>query len=108
MNVDFYQEYKDYSNIDLLKITKRPDDYQPAAVQAATEVLSERVVTPDEIEFVNQYYQEIEDDTKVRKEKIDAYKNKATSFFEPVINPSENVEPDKWVDILLLVIALQY
>ena len=42
MNFDFYHQYKDYPNTELLKIIKRPDDYQPAAVAIATKILGER------------------------------------------------------------------
>ena len=108
MNFDFYQQYKHYSNIDLLKIIKRPDDHQPAAVVVARQILDSRILTPEEIAFVDKYYQDIENTLENRKEKIDAYKNKVTSFFEPVINPSEKVDPGKWAKILLLIIGLQY
>lgn len=108
MNIDFYQLYKDYTNTELLKIVKRPADYQPAAVAVATQILNERQVTAEEIQFVDQYFHNIENSVKTKKEKYDALKTKATDFFEPVLHPSEKIEPNKWVNILLLVIAIQY
>ena len=108
MNFDFYQLYKDYSNIDLLKIVKRPAEYQPAAVTVATQILSERQVTAEEIHFIDQYFEGIENSAKVKKEKVAAIKTKADDFFEPVLHPSEKVEPSKWVNILLVVIGIQY
>lgn len=108
MNFDFYHQYKHYSNIDLLKIVKRPSDYQSAAVEAATQILSERGVTSEEIQFVDQYFQDMDSASKVKRERVDALLNKGTDFLEPVLNPDENVEPGKWVNILLLVIAIQY
>lgn len=108
MDFNFYEQYKTYSNIDLLKIIKRPNEYQQAAVTIAIQILNERVVTPEEIEQADQYYQGIENDVKAKNEKIDGYKNKATGFFEPVLQPSEKVEPDKWLNILLFFTALQY
>jgi len=108
MNIDFYQLYKDYTNTELLKIVKRPAEYQPAAVAVATQILNERQVTTDEIQFVDQYFLDIDNNTKVKKEKIDTLKGRATDFFEPVLHPSEKVEPNKWVNILLFVIAIQY
>lgn len=108
MNIDFYQLYKDYSNLELLKIVKRPTEYQPAAVAIATQILNERQVTTEEIQLVDQHFHDIDNTTKAKKEKIDALKGKATDFFEPVLHPSENVEPNKWVNILLFVIAIQY
>lgn len=108
MNFDFHQQYKDYSNIDLLKIAKRPGDYQPAAVEAATQLLDQRQITPGEIQFVDQYLQDIENSIKNKKDKIDAFKNKATDFLQPVLRPNEEIEPNKWVNILILVIGIQY
>lgn len=108
MNFDFYQQYKDYSNIDLLKIIKRPDDYQPAAVTVATQLLSERQVTSEEVHLIDKYFQEIDNSAKDKSEKIDKVKTKVSDFLEPVLQPSKKVEPDKWINILLLVIALQY
>lgn len=108
MNLDFYRLYKDYTNTDLLKIVKRPADYQPAAVEVATQILKERQITPEEIQFVDQYFQDIESSKRAKKEKLDSLRNKATDFLEPVLHPNEKVEPNKWVNILLLVISIQY
>jgi len=108
MEIDFYQQYKEYSNVDLLKIVRRPADYQLQAVDVATQILSQRQVTAEEIQFVDQYLQDIESSAKVKKEKVDALKYKITDFFEPISHPSENVSPSKWVNILLFVIAIQY
>lgn len=108
MGFDFYQQFKSYSTIELLKIIKRPSDYQPDAVAIATEILSQRQITPDEILFVDNYYLDIENDRKADKEKIEAYKNKATDFLQPILHPTEKIEPYKWLNIFLLVIAVQY
>jgi hypothetical protein len=108
MDFDFHQQFKDYSNIDLLKIVRLPANYQPAAVKAAEDILSERQISADEISVADQYIQDIENSEKNKKEKIDVLKHRVTDFLEPVINPSEKVEPDKWVNILLLVIGIQY
>ena len=108
MNFDFHHQYKDYSNIDLLKIVKRPAEYQSAAVTVATQILSERQVTPEETQFIEDYFQNIENSAKAKKIKVDAIKNKVVDFFEPVLQPSEKVEPSKWVNILVLLIAIQY
>jgi hypothetical protein len=108
MNFDFYQLYTDYSNTELLKIIKQPTAYQPAAVAVAKQILSERQVTTEEIEFVEQHFHDIDNTTKAKKEKSGAIKNKVTDFFEPVLHPRESVEPSKWVNILLFIIAIQY
>jgi len=108
MNFDFYQQFKDFSNTDLLKIVKRPSDFQPEAVVVATKILEERHVTAQEIDFVDQHFEVIDNSAKAKKEKIGAFKKHATDFFEPISHPGENVEPKKWVNIFLLVISLEY
>ena len=74
MNFDFYQQYKNYSNIELLKIVKQPTDYQPAAVAVATQILNERQVTAEEIQFVEQYFQNLNSLANAKKKKIDTLK----------------------------------
>lgn len=108
MDFDFFQLYKDYSNTDLLKIVRQQGNYQPEAVSAATKILNEREILPEEVLCVDQYYQNIESSKRARKEKLDSVKDKATDFLEPILYPTEKVEPTKWINILLLVISIQY
>jgi len=108
MNFDFHDKYKDYSNIDLLKIVRRPTEYQVAAVDAATQILSSREISPTDIEQVDNYFDEIDTETKRKTDKITSYKEKTANFLEPVLNPTAEVKPEKWLNILLRVIGLQY
>lgn len=108
MNFDFRDKYKDYSNIDLLKIVRRPTEYQVAAVDAATQILSARDVTQSEIEQVENHFNELNTEAIRKVAKINSYKEKTADFLEPVINPTSEVKPEKWLNILLLVIGLQY
>lgn len=108
MNFDFHDKFKDYSNIELLKIVRQPTEYQVAAVDAATKTLSARDVTQSDLEQVEKYFDEINTETKRKTDKINFYKEKTTDFFEPVLNPTAEVKPEKWLNILLLVIGLQY
>ena len=108
MNFDFHDKYKDYSNIDLLKIVRRPTEYQVAAVDAATQILSTREVTQSDFEMVEIFFNETNTETKRKTEKINSYKEKTADFFESVLNPTTEIKPEKWLNILLLVIGLQY
>ena len=108
MKLDFFELYQNYSAIDLLKIVKRPDDYQSQAVDAAIQILKQRVVTAEDEYEVHRYYADIDHKDAQQKEKIQAYKNSVTEFVEPITHPKETVEPGKFVNILLLLIALQY
>jgi hypothetical protein len=105
---DFFELYKDHSTTDLLKIIKQPADYEPAVVNAATQILDQRQVSSEELEFVDQYFQDIGEAAKNKKEKIDSIKHEATEFLQPILHPSEKVEPRKWLNILLLFITVQY
>src|ERR1700722_13542970 len=108
MDFNFYELYRDYLTVDLLKITKEPSSYQSSAVDAATNILNQRQVSLEEIEFVDQYFRDIDDSEKNRKGKIDSVKSKAGDLLEPILHPSEKVEPRKWLNILLLFITIQY
>jgi hypothetical protein len=108
MSIDFYQEYKEYSNTDLLKIVNQPTDFQPEAVAVAQQILTERVVTNEEIQFVDEYFKGIQKSAKLKSENAELLKSKVADFLEPVLHPGEKVEPDKWVNILLFAIGLQY
>jgi hypothetical protein len=108
MNFDFYDKYKDYSNIELLKIVRQPTEYQVPAVDAATQILSERDVTESDLEQVEKYFDEINTVIKRTTDKINSYKVKTADFLEPVLNPTAEVKPEKWLNILLLFIGLQY
>lgn len=108
MDFNFNELYRDYSSIDLLKIIKRPSDYQPTAVEAAKKILGSRVVTQSEIEAAGQYFIDLENKTKAKTGKVDEYRDKAAGLLEPIVNPGTEINPVKWLNILLLVIGLQY
>jgi hypothetical protein len=108
MDFNFHQQYKDYSNIDLLKIVRQPANYQLAAVAAAEDLLRERQVSSEEISAVDQYFLDMENSEKDKKEKVSALKNKVTDLLEPVLQPGEEVKPNKWLNVLLVTIAFQY
>src|SRR5688572_25552311 len=108
MNLDFFEQFKNYSNTELLRIVKRPSDYQAAAVIAAEEILKGRQVGVEEIQLVDQYFFGLDSSLKAKNEKADALKSKATDFFDPVLNPGEKLEPNKWVNVFLLAIAVHF
>src|SRR5689334_486868 len=108
MNFDFHTQYKRYSNIELLKIVKHPDGYQQEAITAATQILDARQVTEEEIRFVEHYYNQLEKGLKAEKEKIESYKDDLTRILDPILTPTEKVDPVKWFYLLLSVMALQY
>ncbi|HMK25291.1 MAG TPA: hypothetical protein VK483_04610 [Chitinophagaceae bacterium] len=108
MNFGFYDQYKQYSTVELLKIVKKATDYQPEAVEAARAVLAQRQVAQHELEEADHFIKEEEKQAKAFSNKIGSYKEKAADFFEPIINPGTEVKPVKWLNILLLFTGLQY
>src|SRR5688500_3034071 len=108
MKIDFRQQFKDYSNIELLKILQRSDAYQPEAVEAADKILNERKVSPEEADEVQMHFQGLEDKATAKAARIDAYKSKVEDFIEPLIHPKRQVTLIKWLKIFLVVLVIQY
>jgi hypothetical protein len=108
MNFNFHEQYKDYSNIELLKIVRKLNEYQPEAVEAATSLLKEREISETDIQQVDAYFNEIEAKAKLKSEKLNSYTEKAADFLQPIIKPGPEVKPAKWLNILLLFIGLDY
>jgi hypothetical protein len=108
MNFDFYDQYKEYSTVELLKIVKKAADYQPGAVEAAKTILAKRQVTQNELDQVDHLVNQEEKQANAFSDKINSYKEKAADLFEPIINPGTEVKPVKWLNILLLFIGIHY
>jgi hypothetical protein len=108
MTFNFPDQYKDYSNIELLKIVRQPNEYQTEAVEAATTILKEREISETDLKQVDTYFNEIEAKAKIKSDKLNSYKEKAADFLQPIIKPGPEVKPAKWLNILLLFIALEY
>lgn len=108
MDFNFYKEYKQYPTVELLKITRQPAAYQLAALDAAKKVLAEREVSAADIEAADQYFNDATNKKQAKQEKIDAYTNKASDILEPIIKPSNEIEPVKWLNIFLVFITMLY
>jgi len=108
MNLNFIEEFKNYSNLELLKIIKNPTHYQQAAVEAAQAIISTRSISQQEEDEIKNYFISIETAEQKKKEKILAYKSKIVDAFEPILILDEEVKPSKWVKALLIMLAVQY
>jgi hypothetical protein len=108
MEINFYDQFKEYSNIDLLKIVRRPHEYQSAAIEAASEILKGRRVSDKEISATENYFVEKEEYARLKKERAESIKNNVAGILEPVMQPGPTVEPNKWINLFLVVIALEY
>jgi len=108
MSFDFYSEYKNYPDLELLKIMQQPADYQPEAVAAASRILNHRQITTEELESLDQSLKDLEDAKRQKIEKIESLKTKAATFLSPILQPQKKIDPHQWLTYLLLVIGLQY
>lgn len=108
MDFDFYDKYSNLSNTELLKILKQPGKYQVAAIDTATQILNTREISEADILETEEYFQELQTHEKLKKEKINSYKEKASDFFQPILQPEADVKPGKWLNIFFAIIGVQY
>lgn len=106
--MEFQEKYKNYSNIELLKILKKKEDYQLSAIEVAEEILKQRTVTSEEITEVENYFLDIENKKNDLILKQNKYSDYLTDLLQPLINPSEKIETTNWLNALLLIIFIQY
>lgn len=95
MDFDFREQYKNWPTEDLLKITMHPDAYQPAAINAAVEILKNREITQIE---------------RVEAEKSFTTPENIAEDNKPLSMSIRDIfsRPDKWVIIILTTAILQY
>jgi predicted RND superfamily exporter protein len=108
MGFNFVDRYKDYSNTELLNIVNQPNAFQPEAVIAAKKILTERSVSDMEIEDANKFIDDLKHKEQIKQDKIDFLKNTTIDFFEPIIKPQDELKPNKWLNIFLTIVTLQY
>lgn len=108
MLFDFKETYKDYTNVALLQIILQPERYQPEAVSAANLLLESRTVTEEERQKAAYLLQESASASAQKKQQQEAFKHKAIDILEPLLRPGSEVNPQKWLNILLITLILQY
>jgi hypothetical protein len=108
MPFDFYGEYKNYPDLELLKIMRQPGDYQPEAVAVASQILNDRQIVTEELQSLDQSLHDLEDAKRQKKEKIERLRTRAATFLSPILQPQKKIDPSQWLSYLLLIIGLQY
>jgi hypothetical protein len=108
MQIDFYNEFRNSSTVQLLIITREPEKYQPAAIEAAERLLRERNISPTELDAANQQLVQEADDRLARSERMNAYKEQVADVLESVLIPNTSVNPAKWFRLFLVTYALLY
>lgn len=108
MKDDFLKNFENFSNIDLLKILARPENYESEAISTANEILSERSVTESEKQQVKTYFKNLEVKEADRNEKMKTFKNSIFELFGPIISHGEDITPSRWLNSFLVLIAIQF
>lgn len=106
--LEFYDRYRQYSTVDLIKILREKDSYQPGAVLAAEQLLQEREVTSVDEEEADQYIREKELKRMAATARVDSYKAAVADWVEPLARPSAELQPYKWYRIFLVVYGFWY
>ncbi|OSZ77982.1 hypothetical protein CAP35_06855 [Chitinophagaceae bacterium IBVUCB1] len=105
MDFDFEALYAQYSNVDLLKITRQTDKYQPAAIAAANTILQQREVTQQEIDEVDAFFREPIVKEHYKKHIRFGLEDRIAEFVNPYSNTMTRVNPKLWWRIMLLYLA---
>ncbi len=108
MDADFYARYKGYSNVELLQITRRPQDYQPAAVSAASTILQERNLLPEELATAESDLINYQKKDTFLADKVNVYREKFADVFEPILHPRPEFKPEKWLVLLLIAFGIEF
>lgn len=105
MEFNFSEEFKNLSNIDLLKVVLRPSEYEKEAVEAAaTKILQTRQVSEDETAAVKNYYDETDAKKQSQNKKMDSLKKELSK----IVEPQTEIKPSYWIKIFLIAVAIQY
>jgi hypothetical protein len=90
-DINFYDQFRQHSTTDLLRISLQPDHYQPEAVSAADRLLKERGISSTERQQVEQALRE---EASV-PDRFTTYKEKIADAVQPMIAPSSDY-PAQW------------
>ena len=104
MDFDFKNSYKNYTDLELLKITLYRSQYHPEAAAAAQALLNERGVTDsDRAAGWAQIKQQAEQEEEQKTSNIIFKKTKliqATAYVHPAMEPHQLADARKWFNIL--------
>lgn len=103
----FTKLYKTFSDSELLKITRSPDDYQPDAVDAARKEIDARQLTDEELKTAETELEKEEQEKRQKKEKRKAVENKIKGFANS-LNPINEEKPTTERQILLLTVVFGF
>jgi hypothetical protein len=106
--MDFFSKFSQYETKDLLKITLRPDNYQPTAVRIAFDILATREVSDDERNSAQCELVEEEALSAKTSKGLSEVRVKSGDFIRYLFQPSEKFEVKRWVYLLSIALGVQY
>lgn len=101
MDFNFRDSFQAYSNVELLRIIGEADKYQPEAVEAARHILGGREVHDSDYEQVNIFKVAQAETTWAGEESL-------SDFLESVMEEAPDPKVTKVVNIVYIVLTLQY
>lgn len=103
MKIDFSEQFRNYSTVELLLITKHPDKYQPEAVAAAAGLLASRNIGEEEAAAVAAYQESAIDSNNP----VDKLQSEAGDLLKPFLTKGEKATPEQWYKLLLVLWTIQ-
>lgn len=107
MTFDFQEQFKHSPTIELLEILHHPENYQPAAVDAASAILKERQVTVTALEQAKNAFDENDVNGQSKKERT-VDDGETSYLLDSILQPQHNARPAKWPVVLLVILAVPY
>jgi hypothetical protein len=107
MEFDYYDLYKDWSTLDLVRVARTPNDYAPDAVVVAKQILWERRVSPEEMDAAEWELAQAEMAAAIGKPRISDYIERLIDVFRPERGQASDAGP-AWYTILLLFYGVYY
>lgn len=101
MEFNFRESFQAYSNVELLNIIGEADKYQPEAVEAARHILGGREVHDSD-------YEQVDSLKAAQKEPAEPGDESLSDFLESVIEQATDPKVTKVVNIVYIVLTLQY
>ncbi len=108
MKEDYIKNFKAFSNVELLKIQAKPEEFEKEAIEVVNEILLKRNISESETQEVQKYFDNLEFKEKSREEKIINYKKTIGELFQPIVSHGTDSNPSKWLNSFLVLIVIQF
>lgn len=112
MNFDYRTQFEHYSNEELLRVVKQPEQYQEEAISAAKDILAEREVSNAELTAINVEVNRKRQQKEIKAETANTVKHIVSEtlqlFTNPTKHPNKKANPVFWVVVIVAIRAGYY